>query len=909
MFHNCHNLKYLEIDDFYSKKVEDMSYMFSDCTNLSLLDLSKFETSSCHNFEGMFNNCSSLEYLNLSNFRTEFAENMNNMFAGCEKLLYLNISNFDTSSVTDMSNMFKDCKSLIYLNIGYLGNNHERLQNNIFEGVFKEINICIENIESNRELLKYDLSFDCSNNCFINKINIDTKNKKCVENCKDNGLFQYNHICMNDCPKGSNPVYRNEFLCEKNVKCKEFRTNINKCLNNFKRGYFLDLNDGIYKPCYRTCYSCNASGDINNNNCIEYSMDVYLNYLHSSFNFFDTTEIDNGFDFIHYEEPALFTLTTTYNQKHNQYSNVTHIDLGECEDKIKQENHLSENSILYILKIEIFIPGEKKPKVKYEIYYPFEEKKLTLLNISVCEDKLFDIYIPFNLSSEILYKYNQINDFNNEICKIYTNEEGTALNALIKDLADNNITICEEGCVLDDYDIEQKLAKCSCSIRINEFKESENKRYKDRLIDNIISIKDTIDVNLFKCIHLIFDSKLIYKNIVNYMFVFLLIFSIVSIFVFSLKHYKKIKNLITNVYGKRKEKFIKKMNDFDQNNDNPRRRVTQKRSSIIGRFNIPQNNKEIKNLIEVATQNDNQTNNINSFQIKNKLEKSNPNKINKLSLKKALNNKKRKKSQKLKCQTIIDNSEIKNAKDQSNMVSKTTVVIGNIEIDQSKLIDSEINLLEYKKALKLDHRNYLEYYISLLRTKHILLFSFNNKDYNSTIIKIYIFFFTFYINFSISALFYTKLEINKIYQDEGTFDFVYQIPKMLYSSLISMILISLIKMLGLFEENMLKIKKCKFENINTIIEREIKNIKIKIILFYTITYILLVIFWLYVGSFCAIYQSAQLHLLKKVSSSFGISLFTSLLICLLPGLFRIPALKSKNKKLLYKVNLFLQLLC
>ena len=60
--------------------------------------------------------------------------------------------------------------------------------------------------------------------------------------------------------------------------------------------------------------------------------------------------------------------------------------------------------------------------------------------------------------------------------------------------------------------------------------------------------------------------------------------------------------------------------------------------------------------------------------------------------------------------------------------------------------------------------------------------------------------------------------------------------------------------------------------------------------------------------FGAIYRNTQLHLLKDTLISFGLSLFYPFFICLLPGLFRIPALsdKNKNSKCLYKFSKFLQ---
>ena len=100
--------------------------------------------------------------------------------------------------------------------------------------------------------------------------------------------------------------------------------------------------------------------------------------------------------------------------------------------------------------------------------------------------------------------------------------------------------------------------------------------------------------------------------------------------------------------------------------------------------------------------------------------------------------------------------------------------------------DYELNQLNYKDALKIDKRKFLELYISLLRTNHILIFSFFQlKDYNSYMIKIYIFFFTFSMNYVVSAMFYSDSTMHQIYVEEGLFNFLYQLPQMFYSFIIS----------------------------------------------------------------------------------------------------------------------------
>ena len=84
-----------------------------------------------------------------------------------------------------------------------------------------------------------------------------------------------------------------------------------------------------------------------------------------------------------------------------------------------------------------------------------------------------------------------------------------------------------------------------------------------------------------------------------------------------------------------------------------------------------------------------------------------------------------------------------------------------------------MNNLSYKEALKLDKRNYCQYYFSLLRTKHIFIFTFfTNTDYNSKIIKIILFLFSFSLYFTVNALFFNDSTLHKIYEDLGRYNFI-----------------------------------------------------------------------------------------------------------------------------------------
>ena len=54
--------------------------------------------------------------------------------------------------------------------------------------------------------------------------------------------------------------------------------------------------------------------------------------------------------------------------------------------------------------------------------------------------------------------------------------------------------------------------------------------------------------------------------------------------------------------------------------------------------------------------------------------------------------------------------------------------------------------------------------------------------------------------------------------------------------------------------------------------------------------------------FGAIYRNTQMHLLKDILMSFGLSLLFPFVIYLIPGLFRIPSLSNRKNQRIYLYN-------
>ena len=219
--------------------------------------------------------------------------------------------------------------------------------------------------------------------------------------------------------------------------------------------------------------------------------------------------------------------------------------------------------------------------------------------------------------------------------------------------------------------------------------------------------------------------------------------------------------------------------------------------------------------------------------------------------------------------------------------------------------------MEYKEAIKSDKRTYFQYYISLLKMKNLLLFSFwPVKDYNSLIIKIFLFFFFFSIHLTINALFFNDSTMHKIYQDKCSYNFIYQIPHILYSSIISGVINALIRYLSLSQNNIIRLKQEKEKE--KLVEKKINLLnflKIKFIIFFIITFIILMFCWYYITCFCGVYLNTQIQLLKDSIFSFIFSLIYPFITCLIPGIFRISALRDEkgSSGFIYKLSSLIML--
>ena len=165
--------------------------------------------------------------------------------------------------------------------------------------------------------------------------------------------------------------------------------------------------------------------------------------LDNLFKQLNISNIDNGNDEKTVEDNISIIITSTKNQKNNENKKIVTIDLGKCENILKNIYNISKDDSLYMLQIiSEEDEGMKIPKIEYEVYYPLFNDTFSKLNLTLCEGTKIDISIPVKLDDNI-DKYNPKSDYYNDICYKTTSESGTdiSLKDRKNEFVENNMTL------------------------------------------------------------------------------------------------------------------------------------------------------------------------------------------------------------------------------------------------------------------------------------------------------------------------------------------------------------------------------------------------------------------------------------------------------------------------------------
>ena len=155
---------------------------------------------------------------------------------------------------------------------------------------------------------------------------------------------------------------------------------------------------------------------------------------------------------------------------------------------------------------------------------------------------------------------------------------------------------------------------------------------------------------------------------------------------------------------------------------------------------------------------------------------------------------------------------------------------------------------------------------------------------------------------ALNVFFFFDSSMHKIYLDYGKYNFIQQLPQILYSTIVSLIIEILIGILSYTDINIYQVRQIEKATIDKI-EIILKKIKIKLLIFFIITFLFFLFYWYFISAFCAVYNNTQIIYIKDFISSFCIGLLYPFIIQLVFALIRIFTLREKTKvrSLLYKI--------
>ena len=554
--------------------------------------------------------------------------------------------------------------------------------------------------------------------------------------------------------------------------------------------------------------------------------------------------LENQKKFIIREETETYAIYALSNK--NRENDLVYINMDECIEALKETYKLSNDFIIF--QIQYKSPDLKIPIVEYNIFALFGTKKL---EINSCKNLKVRYYIPLNISNYEDFKYNPENDFYYNKCLPYSYENSIDLSLYERkaEFNRNNMSLCENICTFKGY--INNYVQCECDIKL-KFNSFFNNLDKTDLIHKF-EIKKGNNINFWvlQCFFFIFSKEIISYNICSIIILVIIFLFIISSIIFNYKEKKvlfhKINIAIKLIFFKEKKISLNKKDD-------------NKKELKLNKHKFSKRNKFIK-----------QNNNIKSS---SRFLKSNF-KDNFIEKKRIDNQNKEHKENFFQ---MIKMLQQKNNDQNNNENFK--------EIERKTY--NELNSLSFRVAIETDKRTFFQYYISLLMTRQLLLFTFNCKnDFNSKIMKICFFLYMFSIFLFINTLFINISSLYKLFISNGKIDIFYDYYHLIIITVISKIIKIIILSTAFTEEDVISIRSNK--NRKDITKTLIK-INIKCHLFFFFSILTLCFIWIYIACFFTIFKKTQFYEIMNTLISFGISLVIPFILGFFASAFRKIAL-------------------
>lgn len=760
----------------------------------------------------------------------------------------------------------------------------------------------------------YNYEFGIFEKCHFSCLSCNGPNENNCLSCKENYIYDVRSGTC-DCEKKKNLWYSqgNRAICTE------------KCPYNLP--YLNNETNECITSCQRRVYQ---------SKCVEEcprGTKVYNSICRTSPSSVDEvlTIIDENLLEFYYLFPVGFYQDSSYaiykypEEKNEKYQNMSSVFFEKCANIILQKTEIFS---LFIFQVDYFKEDMISNQVEYIVYSDRGKR----LNLSFCENETLIILSPIlkqnlekiNYDSALRIKdigyniYNSSDPFYNDICIPYTSEDSTDISLdLRQKLFYLSVPLCEQNCEYQEIDLKRKEIQCICKVK---------QHYNERT-DTTLNNKFNSDFRTHHNFGILKCYKILLKGVAKNLgfWIFTLIFSIelISLLIyykigsdtlasityralektfsidssFSLQNRSgTISNLCLqhktfesmglftlndaapppsnlNNLKKNKALIVKKLTSISEVRENreENRKIKQSKTFI-------QNNNFLED-IDFTSQN-NEDPNQNNFPLRNKAQGS----LGSNSMNQNFNH------------DINRDSNLDVSRKKARIIRIPTA-LSNISIKKHpKYTDEELNLMNFMDSLENDKRSFTDIYISLLKYKQIIYFSFKLKDFNIQIIKTSLFFFVITLLFWFNLVVFTKNTLERIYYSQGSYDFFYFIGRILYSTIFSCAIYYLLCLCVLSHPIIIKLKNSK-ETLhpNEKIHLFFRMYKFRVMVFFLFEFLVIFLVWYYMSCFCVIYSNSQRHLFINVTISFIICNIYPILFCFNTTVFRLFALRSKSR--------------
>ena len=649
----------------------------------------------------------------------------------------------------------------------------------------------------------------------------------------------------------------------------------------------------------------------------------------------------------------------------NELSNfkLTFVDFKNCEDKLRYEYNMSSDEILTFLQIEIDKMNEKAltNQVEYAVY----DEQMKQLNLSYCKN--IEVKITYEITDDSLLNksmisyfdnlgidiFNKNDSFFNDLCYPFSiSDSDIILEDRLSDIY-QNYSFCDIGCEYDEMDLNNMSVICRCKVKTEINTEVDN-IYFGEMIQQTFKASN---IGVLRCYNLVFNFKNKIKNLGFIIFLILVIIHIICFIIYFTRGINPIiifvhKEMEKNNYAtklrnpKKKNKLkIQSKKDEDLNNSGgeynssflinrnlKEKKLTGRKSKNVGdllKKKIKLKNKSNSTQKKLKNIQNSQPIFIFNYKYNNKFYKYSGNGIN--SSKNNINDNQKKNIYNInkKSNKIIspkkNTSKLNKEKSFPGYYNLIQINANNSvknKPPQSKFI---LNNYNYKEAIKYDTRDFWRiFFIILLAKENILNTFFFKTPLELFPVRLSLFIFTYSCDFALNALFYLNQKISDKYHYDGDslylYIFVNNMIITIFSALSSYALVKILKQLtnstseieNLFRKEENKMRKNKKYKVNLNSRKQIlnnllkifKTMKIKIICYIIIEFLILLFFLYYITAFCEVYKSTQKSWLYDSFISFLISFPIELLISFFITLIYLAAIRIRIK-CLYSFVLFL----